>query len=40
MAYPDVKLNQKFKENESLISISKAKKFMNWEPEHSWRGIK
>ena len=40
MAYPDVKLNQKFKENESLISISKAKNFMNWEPEHSWRDIK
>ena len=39
IAYPGVKLNQKFKENESLISISKAKKFMNWEPEYSWRDV-
>ncbi len=39
IAYPEVKLNKNFQQNESLISISKAKKIMNWEPEYSWRNL-
>jgi nucleoside-diphosphate-sugar epimerase len=35
--YPDVEHRRTFEDYESLISIEKARRLLDWEPEHSWR---
>jgi nucleoside-diphosphate-sugar epimerase len=37
--YPEAEAREEFLDYEGLISIDKARTFLDWEPEHSWRDL-